>query len=202
MKGMLWAQYFCHFGGATIMDDFMASLKLRAADAQKRFLEAQRKLQIAQAEFQAAAQEHTNYQGVIIAEHRKINGPPVPAPIAMPLALPLPQRRVMINPNAHQFGFVPPHEPAPPSPVPENASAKSENNKTEMVRELLRQHSAGMTPDEIWRALKSQLDNHAYIYSVLKRLKERDEVRKSRGKYYFKHHPQAEEGDSPNGIAQ
>jgi hypothetical protein len=181
------------------MDDFLTNLKIRAADAQKRFMEAQRKLQTAQAEFQAAAQEHTNYQGVIMAEHRKINGPAVPAPISVPL----PQRRSMlIHPNGRPDPFIPTHEPAPPSPAPESASAKSEINKTEMVRELLRQHSAGMTPDEIWRALRSQLDNHAYIYSVLKRLKERDEVRKSRGKYYFKHHPQTEEGDSPNGIAQ
>ncbi|MGB8682318.1 MAG: hypothetical protein WCD12_05490 [Candidatus Binatus sp.] len=179
------------------MDDFLTNLKIRAADAQKRFLEAQRKLQIAQTEFQAAAQEHTNYQGVIMAENRKINGLAVPTPISVPQV-----RTVMVNPNARQVQFIPAHEPAPPSPAPETASAKSEINKTEMVRELLRQHSAGMTPDEVWRALRSQLDNHAYIYSVLKRLKERDEVRKSRGKYYFKHHPQAEEGDSPNGTVQ
>lgn len=67
-------------------------------------------------------------------------------------------------------------------------------NKTDMIRGLLRQHPAGMTPSEIWKEVKGQLSHRAYLYSVLKRLKDKDEVIVRRGKYISKIMPKPEEG--------
>jgi len=40
-----------------------------------------------------------------------------------------------------------------------------------------------MTPGEIWKEMESQINNRAYLYSVLKRLKDRGDVKEKRGKY-------------------
>lgn len=64
-------------------------------------------------------------------------------------------------------------------------------NKTEAVRELLRQHPAGMTPSDIWKELQLQFSTRAYLYSVLKRLRDRGDARERRGKYYL--NPKSEE---------
>jgi len=71
-----------------------------------------------------------------------------------------------------------------------SSNNKAEGNKTEVVRDFLRQHSTGVTPSEIWKELESQMSGRAYLYSVLKRLKDRGDVREKRGKYYFIQRPQ------------
>jgi hypothetical protein len=71
-------------------------------------------------------------------------------------------------------------------------------NKTAMVRELLRQHPAGMSPADIWKEMEPQMKNRAYLYSVLKRLKDRGDARERRGKYFL--NPKIEEGDNQNIV--
>jgi hypothetical protein len=79
-------------------------------------------------------------------------------------------------------------------PVTEAATAQpNETNKTDMIRELLRQHPAGITPTEIWKEVKNQMSHRAYLYSVLSRLKERDEVIVRRKKYILKMVPKSAE---------
>jgi len=80
-----------------------------------------------------------------------------------------------------------------PSAAPE--SAASDVNKTELVRELLAQHPEGMTPGEVWTVLKNQIPR-AYVYSILKRLKDADEViyQRRRKKYSLRVAPKPEEG--------
>jgi hypothetical protein len=59
-----------------------------------------------------------------------------------------------------------------------------ETNKTEMIREVLRQHTNGITPAQVWINVKDKVGRN-YVYSVLKRMKDKDEVKERRGKYYL-----------------
>lgn len=69
-------------------------------------------------------------------------------------------------------------------------------SKTDMIRELLRQHPTGMSPTEIWREVKGQMTHRAYLYSILKRLKDKDEVFLRRKKYIPKIVTKSEEGSN------
>jgi hypothetical protein len=64
-------------------------------------------------------------------------------------------------------------------------SGSAELNKTEMIRDVLRRNPSGMTPAEVWKGLNGQIDR-AYVYSVLKRLKDRDQIAYRRKKYSLK----------------
>jgi hypothetical protein len=85
-----------------------------------------------------------------------------------------------------------------PSPQPTNAVETAEPvGKTEIIRDLLRQHPQGMTPTEIWSQVRDRFKHRAYLYNVLKRLTDREELSVRRGKYVFRIVPQevrAEEG--------
>jgi len=64
-------------------------------------------------------------------------------------------------------------------------------NKTQLVRDLLLQNHSGMTPAAIWSAFHEQAPNASrnYLYSVLKRLRDNEEVTQRRGKYVLKSRP-------------
>jgi len=170
------------------MSEFLETLKSRLQDAQKRMQVAQQKLAVAQAEFNSAAQETNSWNVAVLTEAHRIQQAAA-AEQAMPVVGP----------------------PAPSTPSTEASQATTiapapDINKTDLVRAVLRQHTTGITPHEIAKALKMQVDN-AYIYSILKRLKDKDEVVKKRsGKYCIKQHsqqqPQTEEVGAQNGIAQ
>jgi hypothetical protein len=150
------------------MSEFLETLKTRMEDAQVRLRVAQQNLQVAQAEFQNVAQECQSWTILVNIETQRaqaMSGAQASAP-----QLPLPA----IEPSR---------------PV---QSGKSENNKTEAVRELLRQHPDGMTPSDLWKAVGSMMSHRPYLYSVLKRLKDKEEVTVRRGKYYLKVPPQNE----------
>ena len=75
--------------------------------------------------------------------------------------------------------------------VPEIVSEAAEPiNKTDIIRVLLKQHPTGMTPLEIWSSVKDQFKHRAYLYSVLKRLTDREELCIKRGKYALKVKPE------------
>jgi hypothetical protein len=59
-------------------------------------------------------------------------------------------------------------------------------SKTDSVRELLRRHPAGMTAVDIWNEVSADFKHRPYLYSVLKRLRDRDEVVMRRKRYYLK----------------
>jgi hypothetical protein len=69
--------------------------------------------------------------------------------------------------------------------VPEPASSVPEVNKTEMIRSVLRRHPSGMTPSELWNELNGQVSRD-YVYAVLKRLKDREQIAYKRKKYSLK----------------
>jgi hypothetical protein len=164
-----------------MVNAFMETLKARQQDAQKRMVAAQQKLAIAQAEFNAVSQEANSWNVALMTETRREQQEAAAAQAATQVGPPVPWTEAS--------------QPATFPPAPDV-------NKTELVRAVLRQHPAGITPTEIWKELKMQVGN-AYIYSVLKRLKDREEITKKRGgKYCLKNQPQPEEITVPNGIAQ
>jgi len=73
----------------------------------------------------------------------------------------------------------------PAMPANGNQPSLEGTNKTDMVRELLRQHPAGMSPADIWKEMEPHMKTRAYLYSVLKRLKDKGDARERRGKYFL-----------------
>lgn len=180
------------------MSNFLETLKEGMEEAQKKFTSAQEKFTAAQTEYQAsqqklvacqteyqsALQEFQAFQTLVSVQTRK-EQPANGTSSATPATTGAVTARIV-----HQTGIALPGRNPVPQKV-ENAQPiieqnnKSEGNKTEAVRMLLRSHTGGMTPSEIWNNLQSQLSNRVYLYSILKRLKDRGEVRDKRGKYYL-----------------
>lgn len=148
--------------------DHLEYLKSGFESAQKRFQETQQRMQKMQAEFGAVVQEFNAWQTLYQAEMAKQGA----APQAAPPAPKLPNNRSI---RVSLF----------PRP-------KSDNNQTEAVRAVLRERPAGMTPNEIWKQVESQMANRTYLYSVLKRLKEKGDAVERRGKYYPKQKQEVE----------
>jgi|HubBroStandDraft_1064217.scaffolds.fasta_scaffold35437_2 hypothetical protein len=157
------------------MNDFLETCKARLAESQKHLAEAQQKLQRAQNEYQTAAAETNAFQHMVNFETRKV--------------------------QEQQIG---PQLPAATHPGAASVAASTrilEVNKTDLVRQLLRQHSGGMTAREVWSELKTQISNRNYLYSILKRLRDSDEVSVKRHKYVIKFAPKLGEA-RPNAILQ
>jgi hypothetical protein len=74
-----------------------------------------------------------------------------------------------------------------------NQEAEQESNKTQVVRDALALHP-GLTPAQVWGAVKNQISRRTYVYSVLKRLKDRKQIIERRGKYYLPEVPKMAEG--------
>lgn len=150
------------------MSTFLETLKLRLVEAQRQHQETTAKFQKAQAEFTASAQKMQSWQLALQAET---------------------QREQAEAAQAQANGGAPQQE-TPATPMQSGtttASAESpiraDVNKTQIIREQLRQHPAGMTGAELWNAVKTQIPARPYVYSVLKRLKDKDEVILRKKKY-------------------
>jgi hypothetical protein len=165
---------------AAILDE----LKLRHAEAQKRLVETTQAFQLAQQAQQAAQMEANVWHGAVQAEMRKVQ-----------LLAEAAQKNQMALPNTK----IEPDEPVTAAEktvelverlnaVRDRAGLDSQEpvNQTEAVRELLRRHPGGMTPSDIWREVSGQFKYRAYLYSVLKRLRDREEVVMRRKKYALK----------------
>ena len=74
--------------------------------------------------------------------------------------------------------------------APADEAHAPEVNKTEKVRDALREHATGITPAQLWVEVKDFQVSRPYLYSVLKRLRDNDEVSVRRGgKYILKPKP-------------
>jgi len=141
------------------MSEFLETLKLRMAEAQRRFQEAAGKLQAAQAESNAAAQEFTSWQKAVEVETRR---------------------------EATNQGIATVEPPAATKPVTtQDQGPGPEINQTQLIRDVI-QNGNGLTPTEVWNAVKGDIGRRGYMYAVLGRLKDREEVTVRRGKYYPK----------------
>jgi hypothetical protein len=163
------------------MTNFFEELKIRHAEAQKRLQAAQQEAQAVQTRFQAIAQEFNSLQLLLNVEAAKEENKPSEdktAQAAIPNA-----NRVIIR----TVGMV------PQAASVQTALPLVAENKTEMIRELLRQYPGGITPTELWKQVKTRMTHRAYLYSILKRLKDKGEVMIRRGKYIAKIMPKHEE---------
>jgi len=146
---------------------FLETIKLRLVETQRQHQEATVKFQKAQAEFQSIAQKLQSWQ---IAFQTETLREQAEAAQAQGTTLQVTPAKPMQNPAITTI-----------------ASAESQIggavNKTEIIRQQLRQHPAGMTGKELWDAVKVQISYRPYVYSVLKRLRDKDEVILRRKKY-------------------
>ena len=144
------------------MSEFVETLKARVAVAQQRLTETKQRLEVAQSDYQKAIAEFTAWQGALLSESRNELQKRLTAPTVADAAV------VGDGPQAN---------------VP---AMTAEVNKTDLIRDALRRRPTGLTPDEVWRLVQDQIANRSYVYAVLGRLKEKDEVYSRRGKYYIR----------------
>jgi hypothetical protein len=146
--------------------DFLEICKLRVQESQARLLESQKHLQTAQAAYQNAAQEANGWTLAYNSELRRREVEKANALIPSDATIEIDSNGVVRE-------------------LPEQHSPNNDGNKTEAVRELLRRHPSGMTPAEIWKEVKTQITHRPYLYSILKRLNDRGDIKAKRKKYYF-----------------
>lgn len=171
------------------MDNFFDLLKARAPEAEARFAKATEALKQGTVEYQAATQNFQRLQVEHQAANSELNS------LKILINVETQKRAAQQASELASAGMIPGTSPVipvaplvgPKEPTPTPATTtESDVNKTEIIRDLLRQHANGMTPGDVWRAVKSQIPRRNYVYAVLGRLKDRDQVMVRRGKYYFK----------------
>lgn len=163
------------------MVKILDEIRARLAEAQKRLAEATVKFQAAQAALQGAQHNHNVWHMALQVEQRDES---ILQAKAIEKQLPLPTTTQKADPIAAPIAADAAEHPA------DNSEA---TNKTDVVRNLLRQHPAGMSAVEIWKEVGAQFNHRPYLYSVLKRLRDRDEIVKRRTKYCLVVIPKAEE---------
>ncbi len=164
------------------MNSTIEDIRERVAVAQKALNEAIQQLQVAQQNHQKSANDFNilNAAMAILTrqeEEKKAAASEKQLPMGLSEAEPASEPTSLMAVSSHSGETTPP-------------------NKTELVRELLRRHMGGMTPTEIWKELRGQFVHRAYLYSVLKRLRDRDEVALRRNKYALKIKP----AEAPDAI--
>jgi hypothetical protein len=161
------------------MPSIQDELKARLSEAQNRMTENAQKLQQVQQEFSSAQIDYNVWRAALEAETRKAqdlnNAPTVDQPTSTGIATsPAPSLIIESLKNEND------EENTEPS------SASESMNKTEIIRGLLRQNPGGLTPPQIWSCVSAQFKHRPYMYSVLKRLKDRDEISFRRNKYVYR----------------
>ena len=164
------------------MSEFLEKLKERQLDAQKRLQVAQVALQKAQAEHAALAQEFTSWSHAVQTEMRReqqeIGVQQVATPTIVVRAVRDPESPLINAPTT-----TPPSVVLSSMPTAQG-DGDSEINKTNLIRETLRTHPAGMRPVDVWRNVRDQVPR-PYVYSVLSRMKQKKQAIERRGKYYL-----------------
>jgi hypothetical protein len=167
------------------MTKILDELQARVADSKVRLDAATKTFQIAQAAFQQAQQDHSIWTSAWQAEVREVQRQ---AAIAIEKQLPLPTNS---EPEIEDFVD---------DIIDAVEDGSGSTNKTDTVRDLLRRHPAGMSAIDIWAEVRSDFKHRPYLYSVLKRLRDREEIIKRRGKYCLKLIPKAEEAQDHSAV--
>jgi hypothetical protein len=140
-------------------------LQIRVAESKERLDRAEKDFKVAQAAFQTAQQDHNVWNLALQAEVRdeqRKNAAATEQQLPLPTVKPQPIAAI-----------------TPEQPI-DNSEAL---NKTDVVRNLLKEHPTGMSAVDIWKEVGGQFTHRPYLYSVLKRLRDREEVIKRRNKY-------------------
>jgi len=162
------------------MLSFLDSMKEYVDKARQRAALAEDAYRTAASEFQAASNDLTiwsNAYALALKERERWQAEARETQTQLPMELP------DAGENARQ----------PPS-IPVEQPRTEEINKAAKVREILAARG-GITPAELWMEVKDFNMTRPYLYSVLKRLRDNNEVAvRKNGKYMLK--PRAAEGKS------
>jgi hypothetical protein len=172
------------------MTRILEELQSRVADSKVRLDAATKTFQSAQTAFQQAQQDHSIWTSAWQAEVREVQRQ---AAIAIEKQLPLPTAQSTPNSEPEIEDFV-------DDVIDAIEDSSGSTNKTDTVRDLLRRHPAGMSAVDIWAEVRSDFKHRPYLYSVLKRLRDREEIIKRRGKYCLKLIPKAEEAQEHSAV--
>jgi hypothetical protein len=150
---------------------FLAEVENNLAESKKSFQEAQQKANVAQIAFQSAQNELNIWTGAANAIKIRLER------LRQQVEQEQPKEPSLDKPTA---GLLPSANDTLRSIA--ESSGSQDVNKTEMIRSVLRRHPAGITPAELWRELNGEVSRD-YVYAVLKRLKDRDQISYRRKKY-------------------
>jgi hypothetical protein len=164
------------------MAKILEEIQTRLAEAQKRLVETSQAFQLAQ-QAQQAAQHNFNVWNMAAQLEQKDEQ--VRQAKAVEKQLPLP---AAIKQEPAPIAVV-----AAPTVTEQSTDNSDSINKTAVVRDLLGRHPAGMSAVDIWKEVGGQFNHRPYLYSVLKRLRDRDEIVKRRNKYFLTAIPKPEE---------
>jgi len=167
--------------------ELLEELKSRQQAASVRLREATQTFQAAQQAHAQAQAAFQKAQGELVVAQQQVHG--------WNVAVSTVEAEVTARKQAATQGQLElPNTPAPASPAPVQpepiVEASDSVNKTDLIRGLLAQHPQGMAPTEIWNCVRDKFKYRAYMYSVLKRLTDREELSVGRGKYRLRIKPQ------------
>lgn len=179
------------------MTKIIEELQARVADSKSRLDAATRDFQVAQGVFQQAQQNFNIWNGALQIELRDEQRR---AAAAAENQLPLPTAPQIHKSAATQEAGLKQQEDFTDAPVDLVDDARENFNKTASVRNLLSHHPAGMTAVDIWNEVRADFKHRPYLYSVLKRLRDREEIIKRRNKYCLKLIPKAQEAQDQTVV--
>jgi hypothetical protein len=157
------------------MNILLDGMRERFEKAKARMASAKQAFQVAQTELQAAMEECNIWNSAINLEVREEDKRLAES------------QEKQISIDLPEFRTQPKAENATEAVCSSGASnAVASVNKTEKVREVLRAHGSGIAPSGLWTEVKEHMSSRAYLYSILKRLRDNDEVLMRRGKYLLK----------------
>lgn len=152
------------------MSTVLESLKERLDAAKARLLTAQQQHQATTVELQSATNEHNIWHNAVAIETREEEKRQAEQ-----------QKQQMVLPQV-----VPDSITITLTDDDHLSSASDTGNKTELVRDILRKHATGITPGGLWIEVRDKISSRPYLYSILKRLRDKEEVSIRRGKYVLR----------------
>lgn len=164
------------------MQSILEELQKRISEAERHVNDAGKQLQAADKAYNAAMSELQIWRSAFDAETRAQIEAKSMQGILVGMESLLPQA-----PDNIEY----PPEPAEPATGHLPSLQAGGLNKTELIRSLLRENPAGLTPPQIWEHVAGQFKHRPYMYSVLKRLKDHDEVVTRRNKYLLRQNQEA-----------
>ncbi len=168
------------------MAKILEEIQTRLAESQKQLAEATQVLAAAQQRHQAASHNFNVWNAAMQLEQREEQ---LRQAQATEKQLQLPTTPVKTEPMTASVAAA----SITTSMLSEHLADNSEApNKTEVVRNLLKQHPTGMSAVDIWKEVGAQFEHRPYLYSVLKRLRDRNEIVKRRNKYCLTAIPKVE----------
>jgi hypothetical protein len=168
------------------MSKIIEELQARATDSKLRLDAATKDFQTVQAILQQAQQTFNIWNSALQAEIREEQRKSAAATESqLPLPTSMPQLKAALETK--------PKDDEDFVDAVDLAGDMPELNKTASVRDLLRRHPAGMTAVDIWNEVKGDFTHRPYLYSVLKRLRDREEIVKRRNRYFLKLIPKTQE---------